>query len=203
MLDRIPKSESLQDTMQRSSVYWDEVIAPALRNGKTLLVVGHENNLRSLIMRLEGISPTDIINLSMPRAIPLAYRLDEETLKPLDRADGKLDEATGFLRGEWLGGDQAVSEILKRDHKQVYDTSITQNLELGETRDSWNAWMNFVAGEPPSPEAQAKASAAGSFVGSSPVTGVERDYMRPFHSFAEAPYKTPNGAERKDNATAA
>ena len=73
-------------------------------------------------MRLEDISPNDIINLSLPRAVPLAYRLDAN-LKPLDRPDGKLDEATGFLRGEWLGGDDAVRDILKRDEKQVYDTS--------------------------------------------------------------------------------
>merc|ERR1712232_339985 len=141
----IPKSESLKDTKARSRVYWDDVIAPELRSGKTLLVVGHENNLRSLIMRLEGIPKEDIISLSLPRAVPLAYRLDEN-LKPLDRPDGKLDEATGFLRGEWLGGDRAVSEILERDRKQVYDTSNMQNLEIGSERESWNNWMEFLIG---------------------------------------------------------
>mmetsp|Transcript_14517 Transcript_14517/g.41957 ORF Transcript_14517/g.41957 Transcript_14517/m.41957 type:complete len:380 (-) Transcript_14517:151-1290(-) len=155
MLHLLPKSESLLDTKRRSKVYWDETIAPALREGKTLLIVGHENNLRSIIMRLEGISPDDIINLCIPRAVPLAYRLDEN-LKPLDRPDGKLDEATGFLRGEWLGGDQAVAEILERDRKQVYDTSIKHNLEIDDTRKKWTNWMNFVVGKP-GPEARAKA----------------------------------------------
>jgi len=154
MLDKIPKSESLLDTKRRSRVYWDETIAPRLREGKTLLIVGHENNLRSLIMRLEDIPPEDVINLNLPRAVPLAYRLDEN-LKPLDRPDGKLDEATGFLRGEWLGGDQAVAEILDRDSKQVYDTTIEHNLELDESRKKWSDWMNFVVGKP-SPEARAK-----------------------------------------------
>lgn len=147
MLDKIPKSESLKCTLQRSSVYWDMVIAPALKEGKTLLIVGHENNLRSLIMRLEGISEHDIINLSLPRAVPLAYRLDEN-LKPLDRKDGKLDEATGFLRGEWLGGDKAVSEILERDHKQVYDTTIARNLETDDAREKWKKWTEFAVGKP-------------------------------------------------------
>ena len=86
--------------------------------------------------------------------MPLAYRLDSN-LQPLDRPDGKLDEATGFLRGEWLGGDKAVSEILCRDYKQVYDTSIKENLEVGETREKWNTWMEFLVGQP-SPEARAK-----------------------------------------------
>ena len=154
MLDQIPHSESLKDTKSRSKVYWDEVIAPELKEGKTILIVGHENNLRSLIMRLEGIPKEDIINLCLPRAVPLAYRLDEN-LKPMDRPDGKLDEATGFLRGEWLGGDQAVAEILDRDRKQVYDTSIEQNLETDDSRKKWNDWMSFVVGKP-SPEARAK-----------------------------------------------
>lgn len=139
LLDKIPHSESLKTTKERSRVYWDEVLAPALRSGQTVLVVGHENNLRSLIMRLEDISSKDIINLSLPRAVPLAYRLDTD-LKPLDRHDGKLDEATGFLRGTWLGGDGAVKAILERDHKQVYDTSVVENLETTPPNDKYKAW---------------------------------------------------------------
>lgn len=155
MTDQIPRSESLLCTKKRSKVYWDETIAPSLKEGKTILIVGHENNLRSLIMRLEDIPKDDIINLCLPRAVPLAYRLDEN-LKPLDRPDGKLDEATGFLRGEWLGGDKAVAEILERDRKQVYDTTVKHNLEIDESRKKWSDWMNFVVGKP-SPEARAKA----------------------------------------------
>merc|ERR1712174_153197 len=90
----------------------------------------------------------------LPRAVPLAYRLDEN-LEPLDRQDGKLDEATGFLRGEWLGGDQAVADILERDRKQVYDTSIQKNLETCDAdRNKWKDWVQRIAGEG-SPEANA------------------------------------------------
>lgn len=156
MLDKIPKSESLECTIRRSSVYWDHTIAPALSQGKTLLIVGHENNLRSMIMRLENISEEDIINLSLPRAVPLAYRLDSN-LKPLPRDDGKLDEATGFLNGTWLGGDDAVQKILDRDHRQVYDTNIQQNLETGEERDRWRTTMEFQVGRP-QPEMIAKSA---------------------------------------------
>lgn len=147
MLDEIPQSESLKCTRARSKIYWDDVIAPSLRSGKTVLVVGHENNLRSMIMRLEGISPEDIINLCLPRAVPLAYRLDKD-LKPISRGDGKLDEATGMLRGTWLGGDEAVREILDRDRKQVYDTTIDQNLEKGADREKWRRWTEMAIGEP-------------------------------------------------------
>jgi len=153
MLDQIPLSESLHCTMQRSSVYWDECIKPAMREGKCLMIVGHENNLRSLIMRLEGIPKEDIINLNLPRAVPLAYKLDLDTMNPINlRKDNSRDSATGFLRGEWLGGDSAVAQILDRDDKQVYDTTINHNLELGakdsykishqsEKDKSWRAFM--------------------------------------------------------------
>lgn len=147
MQEDIPASESLKCTRARSKVYWDDAIAPSLHSGKTVLVVGHENNLRSLIMRLEGIDPSDIINLNLPRAVPLAYRLDKD-LKPLERDDGKLDEATGMLRGTWLGGDEAVQQILDRDDKQVYDTKIEQNLEQGEDRDKWRMWTEMAMGKP-------------------------------------------------------
>ena len=182
MKHKLPLAESLKCTKERSRVYWDETIAPSLQEGKTILVVGHENNLRSLIMRLEDIAPEDIIDLCLPRAVPLAYRLDEN-LKPLDRPDGKLDEATGFLRGEWLGGDQAVADILERDRKQVYDTSNMQNLEVGTERDRWNTWMEFLIGKP-GPEARAKAEDTPVFSKTNPVPPKDNSILsRP----------TPNG----------
>lgn len=182
MLSDIPLTESLKDTKDRSRVYWNEVLAPALQQGKTVLVVGHENNLRSLLMCLEDIAPQDIIHLNLPRAVPLAYRLDDN-LQPLNhRPDGQLDEATGFLRGEWLGGDRAVKEILSRDYKQVYDTSITRNLETGTRMDRWREWMEFVLGKPNSPYQQTLGTsdaghcedAYNSLANSPPVPGADR-----------------------------
>jgi len=156
MIEQIPKTESLKDTLKRSKVYWDEVIVPSLLAGRTILIVGHENNLRSLIMNLEGISEKDVINLNLPRAVPLAYKIGKD-LRPLGREDGTLDEATGMLRGTWLGGSKAVSEILDRDHKQVYDTTIEKNLELGTMQDQWRLWMEFALGKP-EPDVAAKSS---------------------------------------------
>jgi len=162
VLHKIPSSESLKCTLKRSKKYWDNTIIPSLADGRTILIVGHENNLRSMIMNLEGISKDDIINLCLPRAVPLAYRLDEN-FKPIGRPDGKLDEATGFLRGEWLGGDEAVKEILERDRKQVYDTTIEKNLEIGGDKENWKKWMEMAVGKP-GPEQKAKSSMRGEFL---------------------------------------
>ena len=119
-------------------------------------------------MNLEGIHENDIINLCLPRAIPLAYRLDKN-FKPVDRPDGKLDEATGFLRGQWMGGDDAVKEILDRDRKQVYDTSIQENLEIGAEQEKWKRWTELAIG-PPQPEMKAKTSMSGDFLNQSTGT---------------------------------
>lgn len=50
----IPYSESLKDVTKRTSKFWDNSITPLLKQGKRLLLVGHENNLRSIIKRLGG-----------------------------------------------------------------------------------------------------------------------------------------------------
>lgn len=163
VLDKIPNCESLKCTLARSRVYWKDKVVPKLAEGRTILIVGHENNLRSLIMNLEGIPEDDIINLCLPRAIPLAYRLDEN-FQPLDRPDGKLDEATGFLRGEWLGGDDAVKEILERDRKQVYDTTIEENLEIGVEQEKWKRWTELAIGPTTQPEMVAKTALSGDFL---------------------------------------
>lgn len=81
--DKLPLSESLKDVTKRTSVFWDEVIVPELRLKKKILIVGHENNLRSLIKRLDDISDTDILQVELPRAIPLVYKLHADTLKPI------------------------------------------------------------------------------------------------------------------------
>lgn len=189
----IPLTESLKDTAARSSVYWNEVLAPALQEGKTLLVVGHENNLRSILMALEDIPPKDIINLSLPRAVPLAYRLDEN-LKPLDRPDGKLDEATGFLRGEWIGGDEAVKKILERDHKQVYDTSIKENLELKYPHDQWTSLMEFLLGKS-SPYHKALGEKT-SLLGED---GILTNLWGSRNAETESPHSMPSSSQKEDS----
>ena len=46
-----------------------------------------------------------------------------------------------MLNGEWLGGDSVVSKILNRDHNQVYNTSIKENLEVKKPSEKWRSWM--------------------------------------------------------------
>jgi 2,3-bisphosphoglycerate-dependent phosphoglycerate mutase len=81
--DQIPLSESLKEVTKRTAAFWDDTIIPQLQQGKKILIVGHENNLRSIVKRLDDISDKDILHVELPRAIPLVYQLDPVTFKPI------------------------------------------------------------------------------------------------------------------------
>jgi 2,3-bisphosphoglycerate-dependent phosphoglycerate mutase len=79
---QIPRTECLQDTVERVLPYWEESIAPAIRSGKRLLIAAHGNSLRALIKYLDGISDDEIVHMNIPTARPLVYELDD-ALKPI------------------------------------------------------------------------------------------------------------------------
>ena len=78
----LPKSECLQDTVERVLPFWQQQIAPALREGQRPLIVAHGNSLRALIKYLDRVSDGDIVSLEIPTGNPLVYELDDD-LRPL------------------------------------------------------------------------------------------------------------------------
>jgi 2,3-bisphosphoglycerate-dependent phosphoglycerate mutase len=81
--DRLPRTECLKDVVARLAPYWDEVLAPDLRAGHTVLVGAHGNSLRALVKQLNDISDADIVELNIPTGEPLVYELDED-LRPVE-----------------------------------------------------------------------------------------------------------------------
>jgi len=80
----LPLSECLKDTVARFLPYWHETIAPAIRDGKKVLIAAHGNSLRALVKYLDHVSEADIVELNIPTGMPLVYELDAE-LKPVNR----------------------------------------------------------------------------------------------------------------------
>ena len=74
----IPLTECLRDTVARFLPYWLEVLSPAVRSGKKVLIAAHGNSLRALVKYLDNVSETDIVELNIPTGIPLVYELDDE-----------------------------------------------------------------------------------------------------------------------------
>ena len=77
-LDRaaVPLTECLKDTVARVIPYWDSVIAPAIREGRRVVVAAHGNSLRALVKYLDGIGDADIVGLNIPTGVLLVYELD-------------------------------------------------------------------------------------------------------------------------------
>jgi len=70
-------SESLSDCLCRLLPYWDKVLAPRIAAKRNLLVVSHDNTIRSLVMYLEKIVPEAIEKVEITPSMPLVYRCNE------------------------------------------------------------------------------------------------------------------------------
>jgi 2,3-bisphosphoglycerate-dependent phosphoglycerate mutase len=78
----LPRTECLEDTVARFLPYWKASIAPAVDDGRRVIIAAHGNSLRALVKYLDGVSDADIVGLNIPTGIPLVYELDER-LQPL------------------------------------------------------------------------------------------------------------------------
>lgn len=81
---QIPKTESLEDTLNRMLPFWEGNIAPELNKGRRVFIVSHGNTLRALVKHLDAISDDRIEEVEMPTGVPLVYELNDD-LVPLDR----------------------------------------------------------------------------------------------------------------------
>ena len=80
--DQVPLTECLKDTVARVLPFWNDAVAPALRNGQRVLIAAHGNSIRGLVKYLDGVSDPDIVGVNIPNGIPLVYELDA-SLQPI------------------------------------------------------------------------------------------------------------------------
>lgn len=73
-----PGGESLKDTAERVLPYYEAHILPDVLAGKSVIVSAHGNSLRALIMRLEGLSPEEILKREIATGVPIVYRLNAD-----------------------------------------------------------------------------------------------------------------------------
>lgn len=76
--EEIPATESLATTLDRVLPYWDETIAPTLKDNDSIIIAAHGNSLRALIKHLDNIADDKITSLEIPTGQPLVYELDDE-----------------------------------------------------------------------------------------------------------------------------
>ena len=80
----VPATESLKDTIARVLPYWEERIAPALKDGQRVLISAHGNSLRALVKHLSNIPDDEITSLEIPTGQPIVYELADD-LSAIDR----------------------------------------------------------------------------------------------------------------------
>lgn len=73
-----PGGESLKDTAARVLPYYETEILPLIRAGKDILIAAHGNSLRALVMRLEGLSPAQILDVNIGTGVPYIYDMNED-----------------------------------------------------------------------------------------------------------------------------
>lgn len=78
----LPLTECLKDTVERFLPHWNNVIAPAVKAGRRVIITAHGNSLRALVKYLDQVSDKDIVGMNIPTGVPLVYELDDD-LKPL------------------------------------------------------------------------------------------------------------------------
>ncbi len=73
-----PNGESLAATASRVIPFFQDRIAPHLKQGKHVLICAHGNSLRALIMHLEKMTPQEILAYELATGVPVQYLLDEK-----------------------------------------------------------------------------------------------------------------------------
>jgi 2,3-bisphosphoglycerate-dependent phosphoglycerate mutase len=73
---RPPGGESLEDTQKRVVAYFGSRILPHLQQGENVLIAAHGNSLRSIIMKLENLSPEAVTKLELATGVPIVYEID-------------------------------------------------------------------------------------------------------------------------------
>lgn len=75
--DFLPNGESLEITMKRVVLYWNNVIIPKIKNNKIIIIVAHGNSIRSIIKFLNNLSAEEIFKINIPTGSPLVYEFDK------------------------------------------------------------------------------------------------------------------------------
>ena len=73
-----PGGESLKDTATRVLPYFESHIRPDLGAGRNVIVAAHGNSLRALIMKLENLTPEQILKRELATGVPIIYRLNAD-----------------------------------------------------------------------------------------------------------------------------
>ena len=74
----VPDAENLKVTLERALPFWEDKIAPALKDGKNVFVGAHGNSIRALVKHIKQLSDDEIMGVEIPNFPPLVFEFDEK-----------------------------------------------------------------------------------------------------------------------------
>ena len=72
-----PGGEALKDTAARTLPFFERCIMGDLAQGKNVLVVAHGNSNRAIVMKLDSLSPAEVVELNLDTGVPLVYDFND------------------------------------------------------------------------------------------------------------------------------
>ena len=76
--DLLPDVENLAETRARVMQFWQERVVPYIRLGEKVLISGHGNTLRALIMGLANLSIEKVESFEIPTGKPIVYSFNQK-----------------------------------------------------------------------------------------------------------------------------
>jgi len=73
-----PGGESLKMTAERTLPFFERSILGDIAQGKDVLVVAHGNSNRSIVMKLDGLTEEQVLQLNLATGVPVVYDMDTD-----------------------------------------------------------------------------------------------------------------------------
>jgi len=83
-----PKGESLKMTSERTLPYFENEIVPHLAEGKNVFISAHGNSMRAIVMKLDNLSPEEVVQLEIATGDPIIYEYGDGSFRRME-----IDEA--------------------------------------------------------------------------------------------------------------
>jgi len=110
---RPPGGESLKDTVARVLPYYCQKILPQVLSGHRVIVAGHGNSLRALIMVLDQLTPETIPGMELETGVPHIYQVKaDSTVEHKEIIDPRvLPEKPVQLKGRPALADVGTADV--------------------------------------------------------------------------------------------
>ena len=92
--NQLPLGESLKDVVERVSLTLKNILESAIKS--KILVVAHGNSIRAMVKILDNLTDSEIVDVNIPTGIPLAYNINESSVKKI----GYLEDKNKLLKLE-------------------------------------------------------------------------------------------------------